>query len=358
VVASFVALAGALIALKAAGAAVGWGFQLQSPAAVAALSVLMLLVALNLSGVFEIGTSLQGVGGKLADNSRGLLGSVLTGVLAVVVAAPCTAPFMGPAMGFALTQSPIVSLSVFAFLGLGLAAPFVALSFAPALLRLMPRPGAWMETLRNVLAFPMYGTAAWLTWVLAQQTGSLGLGLGLAAAVTAAFAAWLFGRAQKREKTLALRGLALLALLAVGGLIYALAMAPRASVALTEAMTEAKVDLPSEPWSPERVAALRAEGRPVFVNFTAAWCVTCQVNDAAAIARPATAAAFKAANAAYLVADWTSRDAAIAAALAEHGRAGVPLYLVYGADGSDPVVLPQLLTEGMVLKAIDKAAKR
>lgn len=360
VVASFVALAGVLIALKAAGAAVGWGFQLQSPAAVAALSVLMLLVALNLSGVFEIGTSLQGVGGKLADNSRGLLGSVLTGVLAVVVAAPCTAPFMGPAMGFALTQSPVVSLSVFAFLGLGLAAPFVALSFAPALLRLMPRPGAWMETLRNVLAFPMYGTAAWLTWVLAQQTGSLGLGLGLAAAVTAAFAAWLFGRAQTREKAPVLRGLALLALLAVAGLIYGLAVAPRSAVALTDApaTTDAKADLPSEPWSPERVAALRAEGRPVFVNFTAAWCVTCQVNDAAAIARPATAAAFKAANAVYLVADWTSRDAAIAAALAEHGRAGVPLYLVYGADGSDPVVLPQLLTEGMVLKAIDKAAKR
>ena len=358
VLATFLALAGTLIALKAAGAAVGWGFQLQSPAAVAALSVLMLLVALNLSGVFEIGTSLQGVGGKLADNRGGLLGSFLTGVLAVVVAAPCTAPFMGPAMGFALTQSPVVSLSVFAFLGLGLAAPFVALSFAPALLRLMPKPGAWMETLRNVLAFPMYGTAAWLTWVLAQQTGSLGLGLGLAAAVTAAFAAWLFGRAQKREKAPILRGLAALALLAGAGLIYGLAMAPRPAVAgvAASAASDAAAELPSEPWSPERVAALRAEGRPVFINFTAAWCVTCQVNDAAAIARPATAAAFKAANAVYLVADWTNRDATIAAALAEHGRAGVPLYLVYGADGSPPVVLPQLLTEGMVIQAIGKAA--
>jgi thiol:disulfide interchange protein/DsbC/DsbD-like thiol-disulfide interchange protein len=359
VLATFLALAGALIALKAAGAAVGWGFQLQSPAAVAALAVLMLLVALNLSGVFEIGTSLQGVGGQLADNRGGMIGSFLTGVLAVAVAAPCTAPFMGPAMGFALTQTPLVSLSVFAFLGLGLAAPFVALSFAPALLRLMPKPGAWMEILRNVLAFPMYGTAAWLVWVLAQQTASLGLALALAAAVLAAFAAWLFGRAQRRERAPVLRTLAAVALLGVAGLIYGLAVAPApATVAQPTAAVDDAVDLPSEPWSPARVAALRAEGRPVFVNFTAAWCVTCQVNDAAAIARPATAEAFRKAGAVYLVADWTNRDGDIARALADHGRAGVPLYLVYGADGSDPVVLPQLLSEGMVVAAIDKAAKR
>ena len=359
VLTTFLSLAGALIALKAAGAAIGWGFQLQSPAAVAALAVLMVLVALNLSGVFEIGASLQGAGGRLADNRRGMLGSFLTGVLAVVVAAPCTAPFMGPAMGFALTQSPVVSLLVFAFLGLGLAAPFVALSFAPALLRLMPKPGAWMETLRNVLAFPMFGTAAWLVWVLARQTGPLGLALALAAALLAAFAAWLFGRAQKREKALILRGLAAVALLVVAGLLYGLTLAPPpATAAPTGAVAAGSVDLPSEPWSPERVAALRAEGRPVFVNFTAAWCVTCQVNDAAAIARPATAEAFRKANAVYLVADWTNRDGAIAKALAVHGRAGVPLYLVYGADGSPPVVLPQLLSEGMVIEAIGKAAKR
>ena len=359
VLATFLALAAALIALKAAGAAVGWGFQLQSPAAVAALAVLMLLVALNLSGVFEIGASLQGVGGGLAERRGGLVGSFLTGVLAVVVAAPCTAPFMGPAMGFALTQAPVAALSVFAFLGLGLAAPFVALSFAPALLRLMPRPGAWMETLRNLLAFPMYGTAAWLVWVLARQTASLGLALALAAAVLAAFGAWLFGLAQTREKAPILRGLAAVSLLAVGGLIYGLAVAPPPAVAAQPTASAAEsADLPSEPWSPERVAALQAEGRPVFVNFTAAWCVTCQVNDAAAIARPATAEAFRKANAVYLVADWTNRDGAIAKALADHGRAGVPLYLVYGADGSAPVVLPQLLSEGMVIEAIGKAAKR
>lgn len=359
VLVTFLSLAGALIALKAAGAAIGWGFQLQSPVVVAGLTLLLLLVALNLSGVFEIGTSLQGLGGGLADNRRGMLGSFLTGVLAVVVAAPCTAPFMGPAMGFALTQSPAVSLLVFAFLGLGLATPFVALSFAPALLRLMPRPGAWMETLRNVLAFPMYGTAAWLVWVLARQTGPLGLALALAAALLAAFAAWLFGRAQRRETAPILRGLAAVTALAAAGLLYGLTQAPPpAAAASTGARAEASIDLPSEPWSPERVAALRAEGRPVFVNFTAAWCVTCQVNDAAAITRPATVDAFRRANAVYLVADWTTRDGAIAKALAEHGRAGVPLYLVYGADGSDPVALPQLLSEGMVIEAIGKAAKR
>ncbi len=359
VLATFLALAGALIALKAAGEAVGWGFQLQSPVAVAALATVMLLVALNLSGVFEVGASLQGVGGRLADGKRGLTGSFMTGVLAVVVAAPCTAPFMGPAMGFALTQDAAVSLLVFATLGLGLAAPFVALSFAPPLLRLLPRPGAWMETLRNLLAFPMYGTAAWLVWVLAQQTGPTGLALGLAAAVVAAFAAWLFGRAQRRERAPVMRWIAAAMLLAVCGLIYGLLLAPpRAgtSAAAPQAGPAAAVELPSEVWSPARVAALRAEGRPVFVNFTAAWCVTCQVNEQVALSTRTVAEALKSSGAVYLKADWTNRDAAIAGALAEHGRAGVPLYLVYGSDGGPPVILPQLLTAGLVAEALGKAA--
>lgn len=359
VLATFLALAGALIALKAAGEAVGWGFQLQSPVAVAALATVMLLVALNLSGVFEVGASLQGVGGRLADGKRGLTGSFMTGVLAVVVAAPCTAPFMGPAMGFALTQDAAVSLLVFATLGLGLAAPFVALSFAPPLLRLLPRPGAWMETLRNLLAFPMYGTAAWLVWVLAQQTGPTGLALGLAAAVVAAFAAWLFGRAQRREHAPVMRWIAAAMLLAVCGLIYGLLLAPpRAGTpaAASEAGPASAVELPSEVWSPARVAGLRAEGRPVFVNFTAAWCVTCQVNEQVALSTRTVAEALKSSGAVYLKADWTNRDAAIAGALAEHGRAGVPLYLVYGSDGGPPVILPQLLTAGLVAEALGKAA--
>jgi thiol:disulfide interchange protein DsbD len=355
VLATFLALAGALIALKAAGAAIGWGFQLQSPAAVAGLALVMLLVALNLSGVFEAGTSLQGAGGSLASK-RGLAGSFLTGVLAVVVAAPCTAPFMASAMGYALTQSAAVTLLIFAALGLGLAAPFVLLSFAPALLRRMPKPGPWMETLRHALAFPMYGAVAWLIWVLAQQTGPVGLAYALAAGLAAACAAWLFGLAQGRERAPVVRTLATVALLAAAGLVVLLALEKDGPAGA--AQPSAAAELPSKPWSPARVAALRAEGRPVFVNFTAAWCVTCQVNDRLALSTKTVAAAFERNGAVYLKADWTNRDATIAAALAEHGRAGVPLYLVYGADGSDPVILPQLLSEGMVVEAIGKAAKR
>jgi thiol:disulfide interchange protein/DsbC/DsbD-like thiol-disulfide interchange protein len=357
VLTTFLALAGALIALKAAGQAIGWGFQLQSPVMVAALALVMLLVALNLSGVFEAGTSLQGAGAQAASRG-GLTGSFLTGVLAVVVAAPCTAPFMASAMGYALTQDAWLSLPVFAALGLGLAAPFVLLSFAPALLRRMPRPGPWMETLRHVLAFPMYGAVAWLVWVLAQQTSPAGLALALAAGVLAAFAAWLWGRAQRRPPAPVLRSL--VALLAVGVVALAVPLAreaPAAAAPSAGASAET-AEVPHEPWSPARVAALRAEGRPVFVNFTAAWCVTCQVNERTSLSTRAVAEALTRNNAVYLKADWTNRDAVIAAALAEHGRAGVPLYLVYGAGGSSPAVLPQLLTEGMVAEALDKAAAR
>lgn len=355
VLATFLALAGALIALKAAGQAIGWGFQLQSPAVVAALALVMLLVALNLSGVFEAGLSLQGAGSELASKG-GLTGSFLTGVLAVVVAAPCTAPFMASAMGYALTQSAAVSLLVFAALGLGLAAPFVALSFAPALLRRLPRPGPWMETLRRVLAFPMYAAVAWLVWVLAQQTGPVGLAYALAAGVLTAFAAWLWGQSQSTGGRVSGIAAALAAVAALA-LIVVLALEKPAAPSAAGASAEA-AEVPYEAWSPEKVAALRAEGRPVFVNFTAAWCVTCQVNERTSLATKTVAEALTRNNAVYLKGDWTNHDAAIAAALAEHGRAGVPLYLVYGADGSPPVILPQLLTEGMVAEALDKAAAR
>ncbi|MES2033163.1 MAG: protein-disulfide reductase DsbD domain-containing protein [Pseudomonadota bacterium] len=356
VLVTFLALAGALIALKAGGAAIGWGFQLQSPVAVAALAVVMLLVALNLSGVFEAGTSLQNTGSGLAAKP-GLTGSVLTGVLAVVVAAPCTAPFMASAMGYALTQGAVVSLLIFAALGLGLAAPFVLLSFAPALLRRMPRPGPWMETLRHVLAFPMYGAVAWLIWVLAQQTGPIGLANALGAGVLIAFAAWLFGLAQRRPPAPIVRGLAALAAVGAIALIALLAF-EKPAVAAPGAAASETAEVPYEAWTADRVAALQAEGRPVFVNFTAAWCVTCQVNEKTSLGTKTVAEALKRNNAVYLKGDWTNRDAAIAAALAEHGRAGVPLYLVYGAKGGEPVILPQLLTEGLVAEALDKAAAR
>jgi thiol:disulfide interchange protein DsbD len=362
VVVTFLVLAGLLIAVRAGGAAVGWGFQLQSPAVVAALALLMLLVALNMSGVFEVGASVQGVASGASGSGIG--GSFLTGTLAVLVAAPCTAPFMAGALGYALTQPPLLSLAVFLGLALGFAAPFVILAFVPALLGRLPRPGPWMDVLKKGLAFPMYATAAWLAWVFSQQTGSIPLAALLAASVLVAFAAWLYGLAQERR--ISGKGAAVPFVLAALSLVAAVALvvvgvraAPAASApaAGTSAEAPAGPGLASEPWSPEKVKALQAEGKVVMVDFTADWCVTCKVNEGTALKGQRLVDAFKASDAVLLRADWTKRDATIAAALAEHGRAGVPLYLVYPKGSGDPVILPQLLTEGLVIEAIEKAAK-
>jgi thiol:disulfide interchange protein DsbD len=356
VLVTFLTLAGVLIALKAAGTAIGWGFQLQSPPVVAVLALLILAVALNLSGLFEVGTSLQGVGSGLAGRG-GLAGAFFTGALAVVVAAPCTAPFMGPALGWALTQPPVAALVVFAALGAGFAAPFVLVAFAPALLDRLPDPGPWMDAFRKALAFPMYAAAAWLVWVLTVQAGPDALVRILGAAVVVGLAAWLAGSAQ-RQAALGRRPVALTAGAAVlvAGALFA-AAGPGYAVAGASSAGE-KADVPYEPYSPARLAELRAEGRPVFVNYTAAWCVSCQVNDRVALSTKGVAAAMKAHNVAYLKADWTRRDADIAAELARYGRAGVPLYLVYGADGADGVILPSILTEGIVVKALNEAAAK
>ena len=356
VLVTFLALAGLLIALRAAGAQLGWGFQLQDPAVVAVLALLMLAIGLNLSGVFEMGASLQGLGSGLASRG-GIAGAFFTGALAVIVAAPCTAPFMGSALGWALTQPAAAALVVFAALGVGFAAPFVAVAFAPALLDRLPRPGAWMETFKNLLAFPMYATAGWLIWVLTQQAGADALARVLAAAIVLGLAAWIGGLAQRRmfagrraiPQVLMASALLALAVLTVVAAPYAEASAaPTASGA---------ADIGYEPYSPARLAALRAEGRPVFVNYTAAWCVSCQVNDRVALSTRAVAAALRDNNVAYLKADWTKRDPVIAAELARYGRAGVPLYLVYGVDGGEPAILPAILTEGVVVKALNAAAK-
>ncbi len=348
VVATFLALAAALIAARAAGQAVGWGFQLQSPAILAGLTLVMLLVALNLSGVFEAGTSLQAAAGQAEAADRGgALGAAFTGVLAVAVAAPCTAPFMGAAVGFALTQGPAIALGVFLALALGMGAPFVVLAFAPAVLARMPRPGPWMEGLKKALAFPMYATAAWLAWVYAQSAGSGPLASLFAAAVLTGLAAWLYGAGQRARiigarAAPALAASAIAIVLALGAAFWPAAPTPAALV--------------SQPFSPDRLGELRAQHRPVFVNFTAAWCVTCQVNDRVALSGAKTADAFAKAGVVYLVGDWTDRNATIEQALAEHGRAGVPLYLMYPASGAEPEVLPQILTEGQVVDAARKAA--
>ena len=362
VVVTFLVLAGALIAVRAGGAAVGWGFQLQSPAVVAGLALLMLLVALNMSGVFEVGASVQGVGSGASGG--GLGGSFLTGALAVVVAAPCTAPFMAGALGYALTQPPLASLLVFLGLALGFAAPFVLLAFIPGLLARLPRPGPWMDVLKKGLAFPMYATAAWLAWVYSQQTGSIPLAALLAASVLTAFAGWLYGLAQARQISgkgaavpFVLAGLSVIA--AVALVVAGVRAVPAASTSTAGPSAELSTGpgLAAEVWSPEKVKALQAEGKVVMVDFTADWCVTCKVNEGTALKGQRVVDAFKTSNAIYLRADWTKRDATIAAALAEHGRAGVPLYLVYPKGSGEPAVLPQLLTEGLVIEAVEKAAK-
>jgi thiol:disulfide interchange protein DsbD len=334
VLVTFLALAGALIALRGAGQAVGWGFQLQAPWVTGGLALLFFVIGLNLLGVFTLGGSMQNAGGALTSRG-GDAGAFFTGALAVVAATPCTAPFMAGAIGAALTQSAGVTLLIFGALALGFALPLTALSFAPALQRLIPKPGAWMERTKSVLAFPMFAAAIWLAWVLARQTGPGGVLALLSLGAALAFALFV-GR---WGKVWAAIGVA--ALLATA----ALSWRPLFGMEIQSALTAA-------PWSPARVEALRAEGRPVFVNFTAAWCVTCKLNEATVMGDPRVARAFADANVAYLQADWTNRDETIAAALAAHGRAGVPLYLYYPSNGGEPVVLPQILSEALILETI------
>jgi thiol:disulfide interchange protein DsbD len=270
---------------------------------------------------------------------------------------------MAGALGFALTQPPLASLLVFLALALGFAAPFVLLAFIPGLLARLPRPGPWMDVLKKGLAFPMYATAAWLAWVYSQQTGSIPLAALLAASVLIAFAAWLYGLAQARS--IAGKGAAVPFVLAALSRVAAIALvvagaraAPAASApAAVSAEISAGPGLAAESWSPEKVKVLQAQGKVVMVDFTADWCVTCKVNEGTALKGQRLVDAFKASDAVLLRADWTKRDATIAAALAEHGRAGVPLYLVYPKGSGAPVILPQLLTEGLVIEAVETAAK-
>lgn len=350
VMATFLALAGALIGLQAAGQAIGWGFQLQSPPVVIGLAVVMFLIGLNMLGAFEVGGGFMNAGGALAQKG-GDAGAFFTGALAVIVASPCTAPFMGGALAFAAVQPPAVALGVFAALGLGFAAPFVALSFAPGLLKRLPKPGLWMDRFRQALAFPMFGAAIWLAWVATVQAGPSGALAVLAAMLAAGFAVWLFRVTEGGDGLLkaAWRGVGVLAALLVFGFG---ANAARPVAAEAAASSTAEGALEKTAWSPEALARLRAEGKPVFVNFTAAWCVTCKVNEATTLTQASVVEAFEQAGVVYLEADWTNRNAEIASALAEHGRNGVPLYLYYAPGASEPQILPQVLTAGLVQQAV------
>lgn len=328
-VAAMLALGFGLIALRAGGAVLGWGFQFQSPAFIAVMAWIIVAIGLNFAGLYEI----PGV----AMRNRAT-GSFATGVLAVLVATPCTAPFMGGAIAAALAAPVVLALGIFAALGLGIALPFLVLALAPALAGALPRPGAWMVVLRQFLAFPMFATAVWLLWVMTTEAGADGALIVASGAVLIGFALWLL-----RFRGVLVRGLAVMSVIAAAALL------PR----IVPADAAARATLPhSIPYSAAKLASLRAAGRPVFIDMTAAWCITCQVNERIALEPAAIQRDFRARHVTLMVGDWTRRDPAITRYLAAHGRDGVPLYVVYPADHGRPEILPQILTPSIVRHAI------
>ena len=347
VLASFAAVGAIALALRQAGLALGWGFQLQQPGVIAALALVMVAIGLSLSGVVSFGASLAGAGQKLTEKS-GPAGDFFTGVLAVVVASPCTAPFMGTALAFAFAASPAVAILVFVFLGLGLALPFLLIGFVPALANRLPRPGAWMDTFKQVLAFPMYLTAVWLLWVLAKQRGADAIGGVLVAAVVLALGLWWWEKARWRER--------LLPRLLAGALVLASLYAVVAVQRMPAPERAAAAETGVVAYSADALAQLRRDGRVVFVNMTADWCVTCKANEKTVLARDGFRTALDAAGAVYMKGDWTDVDPEITAFLESHGAVGVPLYVVYPRQG-EPVVLPAVLTQATVEQALAAAAR-
>jgi len=340
---SFWSVVGVLLVLRAGGSQFGWGFQLQSPTFVAILAALIFFFALSLAGQFEIGLSLMGTGDSLA-RKQGYAGSFFTGVLATVVATPCTAPLMGAAIGFALAQSAVVAIGVFTALAFGLALPYLVLSWQPALTSFLPRPGAWMETLKQLTAVPLFATVIWLAWVygsLYAPNGTDREAWLLACFLMLAIAGWVLGKWPAK----------------LGSTIAAVVL-----IAIGLFLPLAKVKVVVERWQPYTLASLeaaRASGHPVFVDFTAAWCLSCKVNEAAVLNSPDIVSRFAASDVVLLKADWTAHDDFISAQLASLGRSGVPTYVIYPAGKtSNPDVLPELLTKSIVLNALDKDLKR
>ena len=354
VVLSFVGLAALLLALRAGGEQLGWGFQLQSPGFIAVLAVLFTLIGLNLAGLFEVGSVLPSSVAS-AQAKHPLVDSFLTGVLAVAIASPCTAPFMGASLGLAFTLPTAQALLVFAFLGLGMALPYLAASAWPALARTLPRPGAWMARFKALMAFPMFATVVWLIWVLGQQVGIDGAAALLGVLVAVAFAAWAFGTPGFSRRARVGFGAAAVTLLAstlVWGWPSWREQPPNTSGAAGAASTSTAVG-EWEAWSPARVAELTAQGRPVFVDFTAAWCVTCQFNKRSTLNDATMKAEFESRRVVLLRADWTKRDATISAELARLNRSGVPVYALYGlTPGAPPQLLPEILTVQVVRDAL------
>ena len=335
VVLSFLALGALLLALRAAGEQLGWGFQLQNPAVVAALAVLFTLMGLNLAGLFEFGSVLPSrLASAQAKNPA--INSFLSGVLATAIASPCTAPFMGASLGYAVGLPAAQALAVFGAIGLGMALPYLAASLVPAVARALPRPGAWMVTFRQLMAFPMFATVAWLVWVLGQQSGIDGAGALLGLLVLMALALWAFTLHGKIRVTIATISIA-------AGAIALWSIGP---VVIKSQDQGAFVSQPGkgwQPWEPGRVDQLNAQGQSVFVDFTAAWCVTCQYNKKTTLSDPAVLADIGNKKVALLRADWTRRDPGVTAALTQLGRSGVPVYVIY-KPGYAPVILSEILS--------------
>jgi thiol:disulfide interchange protein len=343
ILASFAVIAATLIGLQQGGEAVGWGYQMQSPAFVGFLIYLLFLVGLSLSGVFHLPVLLGHVGSREIADESSLKGSFFTGVLATAVATPCTAPFMASALGVALTLPPLQAMLVFEALGFGLALPFLLISLFPACLRFLPKPGAWMNTFKELLAFPMYASAVWLLWVLTLQTGAGGMAVAMVGMLAIVAVIWM--RSLFKEST-RYRIFALIAM----ALVLALTL-PALSRMEGAGMMPQTQEVNTVSYSPQKLSELRASGTPVFVDATAAWCITCQLNARVALHTDRTMQAFRERGVTLMVADWTRRNAEISEFLAGFHYQGVPLYVFYPAGG-EPVVLPQLLTESMVIEAI------
>ena len=342
VVISFVVAAIIILVAKSAGNQLGWGFQLQQPSFVAAMAYLFFAMGLSLSGMFHIGTQWMGAGQNLT-NGHGLTPSFFTGVLAAVVASPCTAPLMAPAIGFAFTQSSVIALLVFVSLGFGMALPFLALSYSPKLVSYLPRPGAWMDTLKQLLAFPLYITSVWLLWVLGHQTSSDGISAAILGAVFLTFGIWIWQRSPRSKG-----GIWIIRILAISCFVITAVLTPKSG---STEQTEAHSGWTN--YTTETLKSLRDQGTPVFVDLTADWCLTCKVNERVALNTPKVQSFAQENNIVMLQGDWTRQDPEISKLLEKYGRNGVPLYLMYPADNTlDAKVLPQILSESIVLTAM------
>jgi thiol:disulfide interchange protein len=347
---SFWALVAALLALRAAGARLGWGFQFQSPIFLLLMASLLFFLGLSLAGQFEIGLTLTSAGGSLAAK-QGYTGSFFTGVLAVIVATPCTAPFMGAAIGYALSAPAVTTFAIFTALALGLAAPYVALTLQPAWTRLLPKPGVWMEYLKQGVSVPIFATVIWLAWVVAGTYGAVLLAALLACFLLLAIAGWFLGRWPAKgwaTVVAAVFGLGVIGLGIYASNTFAFAATPTVQTAQKTGW---------QPWSEDTVQKNLSAGRPVFVDFTASWCLSCQVNERVALSRPEVKKAFADSNVALLRADWTQRDETIAQALEKLGRSGVPAYALYTPGEAAPKLLPEALTPGIVLDFLNGLPK-